>query len=76
MALEIKEKKPRKPIMRPATIEDYQTCINNAYDEISKIQKRIEKYETKIKEMKKQEILDKIVNSGKSLEEILEMINQ
>lgn len=76
MALEIKEKKPRKPIMRPATIADYQICINNCYDEISKIQKRIEKYETKIKELKKAEILDAIVSSGKSLEEIMEIINK
>ena len=74
MALEIKEKKERKPIKRPSTILDYQEAINSCNAEITKQMDRIKKYEAKIEELKKQEILSAIINSGKSLEEILEIV--
>ena len=50
--------------------------IKKCNEAITRQQERKAKLEEKLAEIKKTEILDAIVNSGKTLEEVLELINK
>ena len=68
---EIKKATKKPPVTKKELLEKIKAC-NDAIDR--QIERRA-KLQEKLDKIKKEEILDAIVKSGKSMEEILDLIN-